>query len=115
MGKKPPQGDEKRIFHDGNNLKTPVSNSAIVTSDYVDGNVKLTCFWNVFACFPQGCHAFTLAKTPVSLDGNLTETYEKVVGFRRKRSDENTAKRNASADGNMSLPSCFRNGFTCLR
>ena len=27
--------------------------------------------------FPQGCHPFTLAETPVSLDGNLTETYKK--------------------------------------
>ena len=27
--------------------------------------------------FTQGCHAFTLAETPVSLDGNLTETYKK--------------------------------------
>ena len=51
--------------------------------------------------FPQGCHAFTLAETPVSLDGNLTETYEKVVRFRRKRSDGNTDKRNVSADGNV--------------
>ena len=27
--------------------------------------------------FPQGCHAFTLAVTPVFLDANLTETYKK--------------------------------------
>ena len=27
--------------------------------------------------FTQGCHAFTLAETPVSLDENLTETYKK--------------------------------------
>ena len=43
------QDGEKRFFHDGNNLKTPVSSSltrvsAIVTSDYVDGSMKLTCF-----------------------------------------------------------------------
>ena len=32
--------------------------------------------------FSQGCHALTLAGTRVSLDGNLTETYKKVVRFR---------------------------------
>ena len=37
--------------------------------------------------FTQGCHAFTLVETPVSLDGNLTETYKKVVRFRRKRKE----------------------------
>ena len=40
---------------------------------------------------------------------------KKVVWFRRKRSDGNTSKRYVSANGNMSLPSCFRNGFTGLR
>ena len=44
-------------------------------------------------------------------DGNI----KKVVWFCRKRSDGNTSKRYVSANGNMSLPSCFRNGFTGLR
>ena len=43
-------------------------------------------------------------------DGNI----KKVVWFCRKRSDGNTSKRYVSANGNMSLPSCFRNGFTGL-
>ena len=68
---------------------------------------EIDLFPERFRVFPQGCHAFTRAETPVSLDGNLTETYEKVVRFRRKRSDGNTGKRNVSDDGNMWLPSCF--------
>ena len=31
--------------------------------------------------FPQGCHAFMLPETRVSLDGNLTETYKKSGTF----------------------------------
>ena len=42
-----------------------------------------------------------LPETRVSLDGNLTETYKKVVRFRRNRSDGNMGKRNVSANGNM--------------
>ena len=30
-----------------------------------------------FRVFPQGCHAFMLPETRVSLGGNLTETYKK--------------------------------------
>ena len=55
-GGKTTQDGEKRFFHDGNNLKTPVSSSG-----------------------------------------------------------KRTGKRNVSANGNMWLSSCFRNGFTCLR
>ena len=54
--------------------------------------------------FTQGCHAFTLAETPVSLDGNLTETYKKWYDSAENAATETRVKRNVSSDGNMCLP-----------
>ena len=87
----------------------------ITRSEYVSGNIKETCFRNVFACFRKCSHKVTLAETLVSFNGNSTETYKKVVRFRCKRSDGNMSKRDVSASVNMCKPSCFRDGVTCLR
>ena len=87
----------------------------ITRSEYVNGNVKETCFRNVFACFRKCYHKVTLADTLVSFNGNSTETYKKVVRFRCNRSDGNMSKRDVSASVNMCKPSCFRDGVTCLR
>ena len=38
---------------------------------------EIVLFPERFRVFPQRCHAFTLAETRVSIDGNLTETYKK--------------------------------------
>ena len=87
----------------------------ITRSEYVNGNIKETCFRNVFACFRKCYHKVTLAETLVSSNGNSTETYKKVVRFRCNRSDGNMSKRDVSASVNMCKPSCFRDGVTCLR
>ena len=87
----------------------------ITRSEYVNGNIKETCFRNVSACFRKCYHKVTLAETLVSFNGNSTETYKKVVRFRCNRSDGNMSKRDVSASVNMCKPSCFRDGVTCLR
>ena len=87
----------------------------ITRSEYVNGNIKETCFRNVFACFRKCYHKVTFAETLVSFNGNSTETYKKVVRFRCNRSDGNMSKRDVSASVNMCKPSCFRDGVTCLR
>ena len=87
----------------------------ITRSEYVNGNIKETCFRNVLACFRKCYHKVTLAETLVSFNGNSTETYKKVVRFRCNRSDGNMSKRDVSASVNMCKPSCFRDGVTCLR
>ena len=87
----------------------------ITRSEYVNGNIKETCFGNVFACFRKCYHKVTLAETLVSFNGNSTETYKKVVRFRCNRSDGNMSKRDVSASVNMCKPSCFCDGVTCLR
>ena len=38
---------------------------------------EIDLFPKRFRVFPQGCHAFMLPETRVSLGGNLTETYYK--------------------------------------
>ena len=85
----------------------------ITRSEYVNGNIKETCFRNVFACFRKCYHKITLAETLVSFNGSPTETCKKVVRFRCNRSDGNMSKRNVSAGVNMCKPSCFRHGVTC--
>lgn len=76
--------------------------------------MKLTCFRNVFACFRKDVTHLRLRKH-VFPSTEIWRKHKKVVWFCRKRSDGNTSKRYVSANGNMSLPSCFRNGFTGLR
>ena len=76
--------------------------------------MKLTCFRNVFTCFRKDVTHLRLRKHVFP----STEIWRK----RKKKwydSAENAATETrvnvVSANGNMSLPSCFRNGFTGLR